>query len=39
MGEFSLTSGDGVYMKQSRTCLCKLFFSHVDAMWEMGKHF
>lgn len=38
MGEFSLTSGDGVYMKQSRTCLCKLF-SHVDAMWEMGKHF
>lgn len=39
MGEFSLTSGDGVYMKQSRTCFCKLFFSHVDAMWEMGKHF
>lgn len=27
-------------MKSPRTCWCKLFFSsHVDAMWEMGKHF
>lgn len=40
MGEFSLTSGDGISMRQPMTWWCKLFFSyHVDAMWEMGKHF